>query len=135
VHFFWGNTDLAHTRFSGRLAPKHSGSRPHLPDWVLQDAYSHECVECGFWPGEAQNPQPAFYCLAYPEPEGFARAAVKPSAAHYSKELKEFILPYDAVRRAASPDAAVLEFLQSTYEAAATLQGWNRRELEYLPAP
>jgi hypothetical protein len=131
VHFFWGNADLALTRFSGRRAPEHPGGRPHLPDWVLRDAYSHECFECGFWPGEAENPQPVFYCLAYPEPDGFRTAKIKPRGAHYSEALKEIVLPYDAVRLAPSPDATVLEFLQSAYEAAAQLGGWDRSALDY----
>jgi hypothetical protein len=131
VQFFWGNADLALARFSGRPAPEHPGGRPHLPDWVLRDAYSHECVEFGFWPGEAENPEPVFYCLAYPEPPGFVNAKVMPSAAHYSNALKEFVLPYEVVRLAKSPDATLLEFLQSAYEAAATLGGWNRAALDY----
>src|SRR4051812_35262739 len=91
VHFFFGNMDLALTRFSGRQAPKYSGSRPHLPDWVLRDAYSHECFECGFWPGEEGNPEPAFYALAYPELPEFRNGRVRPAAAHYSEKLKEFV--------------------------------------------
>jgi len=130
VHFFWGNTDLALTRFSGRLAPEHPGGRPHLPDRVLKEAYSHECYECGFWPGNEESPQAVFYALAYPEPKGFKETTMLPPAAHYSAELKEFVLPYDSVRLAQSPDALVLEFLQATYEAAATLGGWDRRALE-----
>ena len=135
VHFFWGNTDLALTRFSGRPAPRHPGGRPHLPDWVLRDAYAQECFECGFWPGEASNPQGGFYGLAYPEPPGFKSAVVMPSAARYSEELGEFLLPYEAVRRSSSPDDTVLEFLQSAYEAAATFGNWDRAALEYPREP
>ena len=130
VHFFWGNSDLALTRFSGRRAPEHPGGRPHLPDRVLKDAYSHECYECGFWPGNEENPEPVFYALAYPEPDGFKQMKVLPAAAYYSAQLKEFVLPYEAVRPAESPDAVLLEFLQATYEAAATLGGWDRSTLE-----
>jgi hypothetical protein len=131
VHFFWGNTDLALTRFSGRRAPEHPGGRPHLPDRVLRDAYSHECSECGFWPGGTEHPEPLFFSLAYPEPPGFKGARLRPAAAHYAKQLGEFVLPYDEVRRAADPDALVLEFLQSAYEAAADLGRWDREALEY----
>jgi hypothetical protein len=131
VHFFWGNMDIALSRFSGRPAPEHPGGRPNLPDSVLRDAYSHEVVECGFWPGEAENPEPLFYCVAYPEQKGFAKATVKPSTAHYSESLKEFVLPYDEIRSSASADDMVLEFLQSTYETAATLARWDRVKLEY----
>ncbi len=131
VHFFWGNMDLALTRFSGRPAPMYSGSRPHLPDWVLRDAYSHECFECGFWPGEAENPQPLFYALAYPELPAFRNGRVRPAGARYSDELKEFVLPYEEVRRASSPESLVLEFLQSGYELAAEAGHWDRAALDY----
>ncbi len=131
VHFFWGNTDLALTRFSGRPAPRHPGGRPNLRDWVLRDAYSQECIECGFWPGEDENPQPGFYCLAYPEPPGFSQAAVRPRAARYEKALGEFLLPYESLRLSGSPEATLLDFLQSSYEAAATLGHWDRASLEY----
>ncbi len=130
VHFFWGSFDLAVTRFSGRRAPEHPGGVPHLPDWVAREAYSHEVSSCGFWPGNEQFPEPAFYSYAYPEPEGFGSARVAPDAACYHPDLKEFVLPYEAVRKAASPDEMLLDFLQSTYEAAADLGGWNRKELE-----
>lgn len=130
VHFFWGSFDLAVTRFSGRPAPQHPGGVPHLPDWVAREAYSHEVCSCGFWPGNEQMPQAAFYAYAYPEPEGFGAARVTPAGAAYSPELKEFILPYDAIRLSPSPDNALLEFLQSSYEAAAELAGWNRLALE-----
>ena len=130
VHFFWGSADLVATRFSGRAAPAHPGGVPHLPDWVVREAYSHEVSSCGFWAGSEQYPHPAFYSYAYPEPPGFATAAVRPAVAHYSRELKEFVMPYDDMRQCASPDAALLEFLQTTYEAAATLGGWDRKALE-----
>ena len=134
VQLFWGNMDLAVARFSGRRAPTHPGGRPHLPDVVLRDAYSHECFECGFWPGGPEHPAPIFFALAYPPPRGYAQARVAPASTYYSSELKEFVLPYDAVRDAQSPDEAILAFLQSTYEAAATLGHWDRDNLEYAAA-
>lgn len=130
VHFFWGAADLAVTRFSGREAPPHPGGIPNLPDWITQEAYSHEVSSCGFWPGGGPVPYPAFYSYAYPEPAGFARARVRPGAAFYSRDLREFILPYEAVRRSDSPDDTLLEFVQTTYEAAADLAQWNRAALE-----
>jgi len=130
VHFFWGSFDLAVTRFSGRTAPPHPGGVPHLPDWVAREAYSHEVSSCGFWPGSDQMPEPVFYSYAYPEPEGFATAPVRPHGAGYHAGLREFILPYEEVRQSASPDRALLEFLQTTYEAAADLGKWKRWELE-----
>ncbi len=130
VHFFWGSFDMAVTRFSGRRAPEHPGGVPHLPDWVVREAYSHEVSSAGFWPGSEQVPYPAFYSYAYPEPDGFSAAKVGPEGASYDLQLREFVLPYDAVRRAASPDAALLEFFQSTYEAAADSGGWDRASLE-----
>ncbi|HVP29354.1 MAG TPA: DUF5996 family protein [Myxococcota bacterium] len=133
VHFFWGAPDLAVTRFSGRRAPEHPGGIPNLPDWVTREAYSHEVSSCGFWPGGAPIPHPAFYSYAYPEPTGFASAPVRPSDAFYSTDLREFILPYDVVRQAASPDDVLLDFLQTTYEAAANLAAWDRRSLEREP--
>ena len=130
VHFFWGAPDLAVTRFSGRRAPDHPGGIPNLPDWVAREAYSHEVSSCGFWPGGDPVPYPAFYSYAYPEPEGFAAAPIRPDGAFYSTDLREFILPYDVVRQAASPDDTLLEFLQTTYEAAASLADWDRSALE-----
>ena len=130
VHFFWGGPDLAVTRFSGRRAPEHPGGIPNLPDWITREAYSHEVSSCGFWPGGGAVPYAAFYSYAYPQPAGFAQAPVRPDAAFYSSELGEFILPYDAVRQADSPDRVLLEFLQTTYEAAANLAGWDRASLE-----
>ena len=130
VHFFWGAPDLAVTRFSGRRAPEHPGGVPNLPDRVAREAYSHEVSSCGFWPGGGPISYPAFYSYAYPEPDGFAKAPVKPSEAFYSTDLREFILPYDAVRQSESLDRTLLDFLQTTYEAAANLAGWDRNSLE-----
>jgi hypothetical protein len=135
VHVFWGALDIAVTRFSGREAPKHPGGIPHLPDWVTQEAYSHEVSSCGFWPGGGVVPYPAFYSYAYPEPAGFSKAQVKPQEAFYCTELGEFILPYDVVRASDSPDRTLLEFLQSTYDAAADLGKWDRQSLERTLPP
>jgi len=135
VHYFWGAPDLAVTRFSGRVAPVHPGGIPNLPDRVVRDAYSHEVSSCGFWPGGGAAPYPAFYAYAYPEPAGFSSAPVDPQAAFYSNDFKEFILPYDAVREAASPDDTLLAFLQTTYEAAANLGQWDRVQLERAATP
>jgi hypothetical protein len=134
VHLFWGAPDLAVTRFSGRTAPEHPGGIPNLPDRVTREAYSHEVSSSGFWPGGGPVPHAAFYSYAYPEPAGYPATPVRPSAAFYSAELREFLLPYDAVREADSPDDALLDFLQSTYEAAATLGRWDRASLE-RPGP
>jgi Family of unknown function (DUF5996) len=133
VHFFWGSFDLAVTRFSGRRAPRHPGGVPHLSDEVACEAYSHEVSSAGFWPGSGAIDYPAFYSYAYPEPAGFRAAAVRPDAAFFSETLGEFILPYDAVRTAAQPDQALLDFLQSTYEAAANAAKWDRDTLECAP--
>ncbi len=133
VHFFWGSFDLAVTRFSGRRAPLHPGGVPNLPDTVAREAYSHEVSSVGFWPGGGVIDYPAFYSYAYPEPEGFRTARVMPSAAFFSQELGEFILPYDAVRNAGSPDRTLLDFAQSTYDAAADLGHWDRAQLECAP--
>jgi hypothetical protein len=130
VHFFWGSFDLAVTRFSGRRAPLHPGGVPNLSDEVVREAYSHEVSSAGFWPGGGAIAYPAFYSYTYPEPEGFRLTAVRPKAAFYNEELREFILPYDAVRTAESPDEMLLEFLQSTYEAAASTGNWDRAALE-----
>jgi Family of unknown function (DUF5996) len=130
VHFFWGSFDLAVTRFSGRRAPRHPGGVPHLSDAVASEAYSHEVSSAGFWPGGGAIDYPAFYCYAYPEPAGFRTTKVRPAAAFFSESLSEFILPYDAVRTAAAPDQALLDFLQSTYEAAANAAKWDRDALE-----
>jgi hypothetical protein len=131
VHFFWGSFDLAVTRFSGRSAPPHPGGIPHVADWVTRLAYSHEASSCGFWPGGGSLPEPVFYAYAYPEPDGFSTHPVRPNAAYYHNEMREFLLPYEAVRRAANPDAMILEFAQSTYEAAAVHGHWDRNALEY----
>jgi hypothetical protein len=130
VHFFWGSFDLAVTRFSGRRAPLHPGGVPHLPDSVAQEAYSHEVSSAGFWPGGGGIDDPAFYSYAYPAPEGFRTSPVKPDAAFFSDALGEFILPYDAVRTSADPETVLLDFLQSTYEAAANSAKWDRAALE-----
>ena len=135
MHFFWGSFDLAVTRFSGRRAPRHPGGVPHLPDAVAHEAYSHEVSSAGFWPGSGAIDYPAFYSYAYPEPAGFRAAKVRPDAAFFSEALGEFILPYDAVRTAADPDKALLDFLQSTYEAAAIAAKWDRDALECDPGP
>jgi hypothetical protein len=133
VHFFWGSFDLAVTRFSGRRAPRHPGGVPHLSDDVACEAYSHEVSSAGFWPGSGSIDYPSFYCYAYPEPTGFRATKVRPDAAFFSEALGEFILPYDAVRTAKAPDQALLEFLQSSYEAAANAAKWDRDALECAP--
>jgi hypothetical protein len=130
VHYFWGAPDLAVTRFSGRPAPVHPGGIPNLPDRVTRDAYSHEVSSAGFWPGGGPIAYAAYYSYAYPEPPGFAAAPVRPDGAFWSADLREFILPYDRVRESSSPDETLMEFLQSTYEAAARLSGWDRAALE-----
>jgi hypothetical protein len=130
VHFFWGSFDLAVTRFSGRQAPLHPGGIPNMPDAVVREAYSHEVSSAGFWPGSGAITYPAFYSYAYPAPPGFSSTPVRPEAAFYSADLQEFILPYEAVRTAKAPEAVLLEFLQSTYEAAANAGKWQRDSLE-----
>jgi hypothetical protein len=131
VHFFWGSFDLAVTRFAGPKAPRHPGGIPHLPNSVAQEAYSHEVSSAGFWPGSPGPIEyPAFYSYAYPAPGGFAAAKVVPADAFFSKELGEFILLYDVVRAARDGDALLMEFLQSTYGAAANLAKWDRKALE-----
>jgi hypothetical protein len=129
VHFFWGSFDLAVTRFSGRRAPPHPGA-PNIADRIAREAYSHEVSSCGFWPGGAGMAEPVFYSYAYPQPPGFVEAPVLPAAASYNPAFGEFILPYDAVRQAATPDGALLDFLQSSYEAAADRADWDRAALE-----
>jgi hypothetical protein len=130
VHFFWGSFDLAATRFSGRPAPPHPGGAPHCPDYVMVEAYSHECSSCGFWPGAGPVAEPAFYSYAYPEPAGYAEHPIRPDGAYYHREMREFVLPYELVRRASAPDEMLLEFVQSTYEAAAIHGHWDRAALE-----
>jgi hypothetical protein len=128
-HFFWGSFDLAVTRFSGRRAPLHPGGVPGLPDAVTREAYSHEVSSAGFWPGNDMFPQPAFYSYAYPEPPGFRDARISLDG-YFDQSLSEFILPYDKVRKAADPDAMLLDFLSTTYAAAANAAGWDRAALE-----
>lgn len=132
VHFFWGSFDLAVTRFSGRRAPEHPGGVPNMADWVTREAYSHEVSSCGFWFGGGST-EALFYAYAYPTPEGFKDYPIQPESAFYSPELQEFVLPYEAVRQADDPDTAVLQFLQSTYEAGANLGDWERAALEDTP--
>jgi len=129
VHFFWGSFDLATTRFSGRRAPERTGA-----DSITREAYSHEVISCGFWPGSGPITAPAFYCYAAPEPSGLSKEPVKPERAFYSTDLSEFLLYYDDVRQADSPDKALMEFLESTYEAGARLGNWDRKELERAAA-
>jgi hypothetical protein len=135
VHFFWGSFDLAVTRFSGQPAPEHPGGIPNLPDSVTREAYSHEVSSAGFWPGGDATPFPLFYSYAYPTPEGFADAGVSPAAAYWYSEMGEFVLPYEDVRSSADPEQVLLEFLESTYEAAARLGNWNRAALERRHQP
>jgi hypothetical protein len=122
VHFFWGAFDLAVTRFSGRPAPRHPGGIPNCPDWVMAEAYSGEVSSCGYWPGGAT--EGIFYSYAYPEPAGFGAGRVSPAAAHYDDQLREFVLPYSAVRAADDPDHYLLDFLESTFRVASGLAGW-----------
>lgn len=125
VHFFWGSFDLALTRFSGERAPEREGA-----DLITREAYSHRCISHGFWCGGGAVQEPAFYAYAAPEPQGFSDAEVQPATAYYYHELKEFILPYEAVRQSHTPEKTLLDFMQSTYEAGANLDGWHRAELE-----
>ena len=129
VHFFWGALDLALTRFSGRRHPEHSSTEW----WVLREANSHEEISLGFWPGSGSVAEPAFYAYARPEPRGLASAAIGPPGAYYSRELADFILPYETVRSAPSPDEMVLEFYQSAYSAGADLARWDRAALDRPP--
>jgi hypothetical protein len=133
IHLFWGALDLACTRFSGRPAPEHP-SMPGLPDRVTRDAYSHEVSSCGFWPGGA-GAEAMFYSYAYPEPPGYAQSVVAPAEASFNAQFNEFVLPYEAMRLSGDPDAVLLEFLQSTYEAAANCGKWDRSALEVDPVP
>jgi hypothetical protein len=133
IHLFWGALDLACTRFSGRTAPEHA-SMPGLPDRVTRDAYSHEVSSCGFWPG-APGIDAMFYSYAYPEPPGYAKTSIAPAHASFDSKLGEFVLPYEAMRKSADPDSALLQFLQSTYEAAANCAQWNRAALEVAAIP
>ncbi len=130
IHFFWGGFDLAYTRFSGRTAPLHPGGVPHVGNWVMHEAYSHEVSSAGFWPGNEASGGAAFYAYAYPEPEGYSTYAVRPSEAFYHPEMREFLLPYDRMREAAHPDDLLIDFLQTTYEAAADRARWDRAALD-----
>ena len=131
VHFFWGGFDLAVTRFSGREAPKHPGGAPNIPLKVMQESYSHEVSSAGFWPGNDAFPHPAFYSYTYPTPADFGTQKVLPKEAFYSKEMGEFFLMYDDVRKAAFPEKMLTEFLQSTYDAAADTGNWDKKALEF----
>lgn len=133
VHFFWGSFDLAVTRFSGRTAPEHPGGIPGLPDRITREAYSHEVSSAGFWAGGVTAAEPIFYSYAYPEPEGFRAARAAPTSARFDSQLGEFVLPYEEVRRSSSPGEELMAFLQSTYDAAADLAGWERGSLEREP--
>jgi hypothetical protein len=130
VHFFWGSFDLVVTRFSGRAAPPPKGHTPCVADWIIAEAYSHECSSCGFWPGNGGFGSAAFYVYAYPEPAGYGDTRLATAEASYDKDLGQFILPYDAVRQARDPDALLLGFFQETYAAAANLAKWDRKALE-----
>lgn len=130
VHLFWGGLDLAVTRFSGRRAPLHPGGIPNLPDAVTREAYSHEAASAGFWPGGSGAEDAMFYAYSYPEPAGFRNWPVEPAAARYDPGLREFLLAYDVVRSSDDPEATLLRFLQTTYEAAAETGGWDRAALE-----
>lgn len=133
VHFFWGSFDLAVTRFSGRRAPEHPGGIPHLSDEVVREAYSHEVMSCGFWPGNEMYPHAAFYAYAYPEPVGLNKSRIEPPEAFYHQDLKEFILPYDVIRTSSNPAETIMKFLNSTYRSVANIGNWDRDLLEVSP--
>jgi hypothetical protein len=135
VHFFWGSFDLAVTRFSGRPAPPHPGGFPNMPDSVTREAYSHEVSSAGFWPGGEPMPYPIFYSYSYPTPDEFSKVEVSPSSATWNADLGEFVLPYDDVRKAASPEETLLDFLETTYAGASRLAGWDRAALEQTSHP
>lgn len=135
IHLFWGSFDLAVTRFSGRAAPRHPGGIPHMPDAVGREAYCQEVSSAGFWPGAGAAYGPCFYSYAYPAPQGFENAPVAPAAARFDSGLGEFLLPYAAIFAGGDPDSALLEFLQSSYEAAANLARWDRKKLERAEGP
>ena len=130
VHFFWGSFDLAASRFSGRRAPVHPGGAPNCADWVMQEAYSHEVSSAGFWPGDESCPEAIFYAYAYPAPRGFEAAPVAPPEARWDTTLREFVLPYEPLHLLDNPEEKLLEFLHTTYAAAATLGNWDRGALE-----
>jgi hypothetical protein len=134
-HFWWGGFDLSCTRFSGRPAPRHPGGIPNLPDYVTREAYSHECISAGWWPGTLGSPmaEPAFYAYSYPEPPGCDVAPIQPAGAYYHPDMREWILPYESVRTAADPHKLLLDFFESTYSAAARLAAWPRSALERPP--
>lgn len=132
VHLFWGALDLATTRFSGRPAPKHPGGAPNCADWVMVEGYSHELASCGFWPGG--NREGSFYAYAYPEPDGYRDASVRPAEASYVESAGQFVLPYEVVRQADDPDATLLAFLEDTYRVARDLGDWEPA-LDYVPVP
>jgi hypothetical protein len=134
VHLFWGGLDVASTRFSGRTAPPHPGGAPNCGPQVMWEAYSHEVSSCGYWPGPPGD-EGVFYSYAYPEPAGYRDTPIGPAGARWDEGLGEFVLPYELVRTAADPDALLLEFLQSTYEAAATAAAWDRDALERTSEP
>jgi hypothetical protein len=130
-HFWCGGFDLSFTRFSGRRAPTHPGGVPNCPDYVQVEAYSHECMSVGWWPGSPGGlEEPAFYAYVYPEPPGCPEAPIRPAEARYDMGMREWILPYEAVRKSSDPDSLVLSFCAATYEAAASLGKWNREALE-----
>jgi Family of unknown function (DUF5996) len=129
VHFFWGSFDLAVTRFSGKKAPPRNDPDPVLRK-IMQEAYSHEVISAGWWPGTDELNGSAFYCYAAPEPKGFKESKIRPPSGYYHAGIGEFVLPYESINKAASPSAALLDFLQSTYEASAISAGWNRDALE-----
>jgi hypothetical protein len=131
-HFWWGGFDLACTRFSGQIAPPHPGGIPHLPDYVTREAYSHECISAGWWPGTPGSPieEPSFYAYAYPEPTNYPQASVLPGTCRYDNTMREWVLPYEVMRTAEDPNAVLLNFLQESYDAAADLGGWDRAALE-----
>lgn len=131
VHFFWGSFDLAVSRFSGRTAPKHPGGIPNLPDWVAEEAYSHEVASFGFWPGSEALPEVAFYAYLYPEPEGYNEAEIEPKEAYYHKTLREFVLPYNIVQKSNNPEAILCEFNSTIYAAGAKLANWDSEALEH----
>ncbi len=133
VHFFWGSFDLAVTRFSGKRAPEHPGGIPHLPDEVVREAYSHEVMSCGFWPGNEIYPHAAFYAYAYPEPENFSKERILPPESFYHADLHEFVLPYESVRTSGDPAGVILSFFESAYRSAANLGHWDRDILEVSP--
>jgi len=135
VHLFWGSFDLAVTRFSGRPAPLHPGGIPALPDAVTREAYSHEVISAGFWPGGGPVEYPAFYSYAYPAPEGFSKQTVAPGEAFFDEKAGEFILPYSVVREASDPERILLNFLESTYDIAARLADWDRASLDCPRGP